>query len=216
MDMVGAAVGGALETGAHTVTLHPIAAIETGGIVGLRAIPAVDRVRTAVEGIVTIDTVGVTMVIGGGMRTVMIEKDTMMTGAGVLPADIAARAGADPDIVIMRCLQTVAGSTARLVTFLMSLRREEASAGAGVPQMTAAWTVLPHRRRGRGRTLAAGVVRGVVAGIVEVVGASGAPRVAAALRSRRQRDEVEAEADLGRGIERLYYIILTRMTYGEY
>ena len=131
--MVGAAVGGALETGAHTVTLHPIAAIETGGIVGLRAIPAVDRVRTAVEGIVTIDTVGVTMVIGGGMRTVMIEKDTMMTGAGVLPADIAARAGADPDIVIMRCLQTVAGSTARLVTFLMSLRREEASAGAGVP-----------------------------------------------------------------------------------
>ncbi len=130
--MVGVAVGGALETGAHTVAVHPIAAIETGCIVGLRATPAVDRVRTAVEGIVTIDTVGVTMVIGGGTRTVMIEKDTMMTGTGVLPADIAARAGADPDILIMQCLQTVAGSTARLVTFLMSLRREEASAEAGV------------------------------------------------------------------------------------
>ena len=59
------------------------------------------------------------------------------------------------------------------------------------------------------------MVGGVVAGIVEVVGASGAPRVAAALRSRRQRDEVEAEADLGKGIERLYCIILTRMAYCE-
>lgn len=216
MDTVGAVAEGALETGALTVAVHPIAAIETGSIVGLQATPAVDRVRSAVGGIVTTDTVGVTMVIGGGTRTVMIEKDTMMTGAGVLPVDIAARAEADPDIVIMRCLQTVAGSTARLVNFLMSLRRGEASAGAGAPLMTTAWIVFPHRRKERGGTPVAGVVGGVGAGIEEVVGAGGAPRVAAALRSRRQRDVVEAEVDRGKGIERLYFIILTRVTYGEY
>ena len=41
------------------------------------------------------------------------------------------------------------------------------------------------------------------------------PRVAAMVKSRRQRDELGVEADLGKDIETLFYIILTRMTYGE-
>lgn len=66
--------------------------------------------------------------------------------------------------------------------------------------MTVAWTVL-HPRRGRGRTPVAGTVGGVVAGIVVVVGASGAARVAAVARSHRQRDVVVVEADPGTDIE---------------
>ncbi len=42
----------------------------------------------------------------------------------------------------------------------------------------------------------------------EVDGTSGAPRVAARVRSHCQRDMVEVKADLGRDIEVLFYIIL--------
>lgn len=134
MDMVGAAVEEALETGAHTVAVHPIAASETGGIVGLRATLAVDRVPTAAGGIVVIDTiVGVTTPIGGGMTMMMIERGTTMTGAGVPLVDIGARAGAVPDNVTLPCHRTAVGSTARLGTFLTSPREGGVSAGAEVP-----------------------------------------------------------------------------------
>ena len=134
MDMVWAAVEDALETGARTVAVHPIAASEIGGIVGLRATPAVDRVPTVERGIVAIDTTaGVTTPIGEGMTTMMIERGTRMTGAGAPPVDIVARAGAAPDNATVRCLRTAVGSTVRLATFLMSPREGGASAGAGVP-----------------------------------------------------------------------------------
>ena len=119
MDMV--LVEGALETEDRTVAVHPIVVIEIGGIVGLE----VDRVPTVVGEVVAIDTT----VIGGGMTTMTIGKDTMMTDVVAPPGAIAARAGALLVNETKLCLRTVVGSLGVILLSFLTSQREE----AGVP-----------------------------------------------------------------------------------
>jgi hypothetical protein len=110
MDMV--LVEGALETEDHTVAVRPIVVTKIGSIVGL----AVDRVPTVVGEIVAIDTTVVDMTpIGGGMTTMTIGRNMMMTDDGAPPVAIAARSGA---------LRTMVGSLVSMMSYLTSQREE--------------------------------------------------------------------------------------------
>ena len=164
----------------------------TGDIGGLGAILAVDPVPIAVAGIVVTGIVIMDdiMTTDGGMMTTVVEAPHVATGAKVEAAPVS---------VTVQCHQTVVGPMMMLVTSLMILMQKGASVGASALMTAMLWIVRP--RRGRGKTLVAGAMKGAAAGIMEVVDASGV-RVVVAERSR-QRDVVAVGADHETDIELL-------------
>mmetsp|Transcript_24820 Transcript_24820/g.51934 ORF Transcript_24820/g.51934 Transcript_24820/m.51934 type:complete len:239 (-) Transcript_24820:208-924(-) len=199
MDTVGVAeVVVAGETSAPSAVVHPIVASETGDTAGLGATLVVAPAPTAAGEIVATGTVDDMTMTVGGMKT---------TGAGALPAAIAAKAGAAPVSATAPRLQT-AGSTTNPATFPTSLREEGASAEVAALPTTTASTALP-RKKERERIPAAGVV-GAGAGIVEVAGAN-AVKAVAVTRDLRQRDVVAAGADPGTDIDCYHNSFMTRV-----
>ena len=168
------------DEGDLTAAVHPIAAIETVGIVGLAATAGLARVLTVVAGTVMTDIVDdMTMIVG----------DMMTIGAGGLLAVTVAEVGAVLVSVMVQDLLHAGRATKQMI-YLTCHQVEEAEAGAVVQMTTVSWTgLLPKREKEKSRVVGAAEAG---AGIV-VVAAVNEARAADVEKNLQSVSAVEAD-----------------------